>query len=290
VRLPATPSKNDACSGCHDKDPKGAIPARAREFRVRFSHADHLKRVPDCRTCHQQLTEPGDAHARTPPMAACTACHKHQADFNEARCMPCHVDLKGYRPETAFRHQGNWIATHGALSRTQAEGCAACHDQTFCAECHSATTVAARPEIIYPERVDRTFIHRGDYVSRHMIDANANPASCRTCHGSGFCDACHSVQGVSKSFTGGSPRDPHPNPGWSNLGDGGQHKFAARRDIASCAGCHDQGASATCVGCHRVGAPRTGGGVAKSPHPGSFRSAHDRGDINKNGVCRVCHG
>jgi hypothetical protein len=288
VRIPAAPSKNAACSGCHDTDPQAKVPARARDFRVRFSHADHVKRVPDCKSCHRELTERGDVRPKTPPMAACTACHVHQAEFNQARCMPCHVDLKGYRPESAFRHEGNWIASHGMLARPQGESCAACHDQTFCAECHSATTAPTRLENVFPERVDRAFIHRGDYVSRHMVDTAANPASCRQCHGSGFCDACHSVQGVSKTFAG-TPRDPHP-AGWSNLSDGGQHRFAARRDIASCAGCHDQGADATCVSCHRVGAGRTGGGSAASPHPRSFLSAHDRGDIRKNAMCRVCHG
>jgi hypothetical protein len=278
IKIPANASKRDACSGCHDTDPKAKLPARQRDFRVRFSHADHLPRVKDCRSCHRELPEEGSTDPKAPPMEACTSCHVHQAEFNQARCTPCHVDLKGYQAVTAFRHQGNWIAQHGELARPSAESCAACHDQTYCTACHSSATAPTRLENIFPERVDRAFIHRGDYVSRHMIDAGANPASCKRCHGSGFCEACHTLQGATKfSPFAGDLRRPvsHQDPQWIS---GAQlHGRAARRDIVSCSGCHDQGADATCVGCHRT----------INPHPSSWN--HDRGDIDDNAMCRVCH-
>jgi len=288
VRIPPAPSKQAACSGCHDKDPKPKLPARTREPRVRFSHADHLKRVSDCKRCHAKLPETGDTAPRTPPMEACTSCHVHQQQFAEARCMPCHVDLKGYKPETAFRHDGNWLQAHGALARPSAESCAQCHDQTYCASCHASATTATRLENIFPERVDRAFIHRGDYVSRHMIEAGANPASCRRCHGSGFCDACHALEGLSKTAAGtlGRP-ESHLHSGWVGIpGSQQRHGDAARRDISTCAGCHDQGAQATCVGCHKT----SGIAGTKAPHPRKFLSAHDRDDIRNNAMCRACHG
>jgi hypothetical protein len=218
-------------------------------------------------------------------MEACTSCHVHQQAFAEARCMPCHVDLRGYKPETAFRHEGNWLATHGMLARPSAESCAQCHDQTYCVACHSSATTPTRLENIFPERVDRSFIHRGDYVSRHMIEASADPASCRRCHGSGFCEACHSLQNVTRGspFAGPLRRpDSHGQPGWGGPG----HAQAARRDVASCAGCHDQGAQAVCATCHATAAAG-GGGI--NPHPAKFLSTHDRGDIADNAMCRVCH-
>jgi hypothetical protein len=284
VRLPANPSKQKVCSGCHDTDPVMKLPARQREFRVRFSHDQHMKLVNgDCRACHKQLPERGDTKPETPPMAACTACHKHQAEFAQARCTPCHVDLRGYEPETAFRHVGNWIATHGALARPSAESCAACHDQTYCVACHSSATAPTRLENIFPERVDRAFIHRGDYVSRHMIDAGANPASCKRCHGSGFCESCHTLQGITNQFAGPGLRKPatHAAPDWTGV----LHARAARRDINNCAGCHDQGAQAVCITCH-------GGQTAQfrvNPHPRSFLKAHDRDDQKDNAMCRNCH-
>ncbi len=282
VQLPPSPSKDDRCSGCHDTDPKLAIPTRAAPFRIRFDHKAHLARVKnDCKTCHQKLPEAGDAAAPVPPMATCTACHNHQADFAAAKCTPCHVDLKGYLPKTAFSHQGDWMRVHGKFASPSAATCAACHDQTYCGECHDAQTVAARPSVIFPEAVNKSFIHRGDYVARHTVDAGANPASCRTCHGSAFCNACHTVQGVTSNAV--NVRDPHPQ-GWAtDKGTNHFHGDAARRDILSCAGCHDQGASANCVGCHQMG------GVGGNPHPRAFLRQHDAEDRQHNSMCKACH-
>ncbi len=289
VKLPSNISKTAPCADCHDTEPKYKPPVRTAPFRLRFDHAAHLPRVKDdCKKCHVP-PEKEDKVVKGPPMAACTGCHNHQQDFATARCMPCHVDLKGYKPETAFKHEGEWLRQHAALARPSGEACAACHDQTFCAECHSPTTTPGRPSIVFPERVERAYIHRGDYVSRHMIEAQAAPASCRRCHGSAFCEDCHTEQGMTQFSTSPFLRRPasHEQTGWANLtGTTPLHAGAARRDIASCAGCHDQGGQAVCVGCHMVGSPTAG---TKAPHPKKFLSAHDREDIKSNAMCRVCH-
>jgi hypothetical protein len=291
VQLPKQISKTDPCSGCHDTEPTYKLPARTTPYRVRMPHAAHLTRVKgDCRTCHKELPESGDRERKYPPMATCTGCHNHQKDFAEARCTPCHVDLRGYVPESAFAHKGDWLRVHGQLAKPSAETCAQCHDQTYCAECHAAATTPARPSILFPEAVDREFIHRGDYVSRHMVDAGANPASCLRCHGPKFCDACHTLQGVSPSrATGGALNVPktHQQPGWANDKSSGHfHGDAARRDIVACAGCHDQGAQALCVGCHTSAAK---GGPGTNPHPRAFLRKHDADDRTKNGMCLACH-
>jgi hypothetical protein len=282
VKIPPRPSRNAVCKDCHDTDPEISIPVRAAPPRFTFSHADHLPRVDgDCKRCHTQLPEMGDTQPKRPPMSACTSCHNHAKDFSRARCQPCHVDLKGYEPESAFRHAGDWTRAHGTFAQPSASTCASCHDQTYCAECHSAATTPARPSIIYPERVERGFIHRGDYVSRHMVDAGVSPASCRRCHGPAFCEACHTQQNLTRLST--TFRDPHP-AGWANdRASGHFHGDAARRDISACAGCHDQGAGAVCVGCHRVG------GIGGNPHPSSFISKHQGEDRTKNPVCTACH-
>jgi hypothetical protein len=221
-------------------------------------------------------------------MATCTACHNHQDDFARAKCTPCHVDLKEYelKPVTAFAHVGEWLLKHGAFARPSAETCAACHDQTYCADCHSATTTPARPSILFPEEVTREFIHRGDYISRHTVDVAAFPASCRKCHGSAFCETCHTLQGL----TPGAPnvRDPHPR-GWANdRASGHFHGDAARANIINCSGCHDQGGAAICVQCHAVGGPASPpSGV--DPHPAGWRSRHNRNDCQHNTMCQACH-
>jgi hypothetical protein len=284
VKIPANVTKQKGCSDCHDTEPKlKKAPARDVAVRLTFNHADHLTRVKDCKACHTKLPEVGDTELPAPPMAACTACHYHQQEFAQARCMPCHTDLKGYTPETAFRHDGNWLASHGGLARSNGESCAACHDQTYCVRCHSPATTPALPERIFPERVQASFIHRGDYVSRHMVDAGANPASCRSCHGTPFCDACHAANGFSPSAPGAKIRPLSHAAGWTNLVDGGRHARDARRDISSCAACHDQrGPQNTCTTCHSAGSGR-------NPHPRQFLDQHKTSDIAKNSMCKDCH-
>lgn len=274
--------KQKACADCHgDEIAKLQAPTRVKEYTLTFSHADHVFQVDGkCQTCHQRLPEKGDAVAPKPPMSACTGCHNHEEDFANAKCSPCHVDLRAYplKPLSEYAHKGDFKRNHGAQARTSAAACATCHDQTFCVDCHSPATTPAAPALRWPELVQRDFIHRGDFTSRHMIEASANPSSCARCHGTAFCESCHAQQGVAAPtapFT--SSRIPHP-AGWSA---GSQHGVAARRNIVTCSGCHTSNANQVCVMCHYSGSGR-------NPHPAGFLSRHDRGDQSKP-VCRVCH-
>lgn len=301
VRHVGMPKKNnDACSGCHDdKDFKEkvklAIPARTRPFDVRFSHAAHLaKPGATCVGCHPEPPESGQSQPSRLSMSACTACHQHQADFASGRCSPCHVDLKKYeKPVASFQHAGDFLKTHGALAKPTAESCAQCHDQTYCADCHSGTTVAARQSILFPELVQRDFIHRGDYQSRHVMDAGANPASCRKCHGSAFCETCHTQRNLAPR-AGLQPNNPHPSSGWSTKGSGDFHGTAARKNIVACAACHDNGSDAgagnVCVRCHMSGGSASDPVLnPNGPHPDSFVSKHKGDDRTKRAVCMACH-
>jgi hypothetical protein len=154
--------------------------------------------------------------------------------------------------------------------------------------CHSPATAATRIEVQFPERVDRSFIHRGNYVARHSVDAMANPQTCRVCHGSGSCDACHAANGFSATSTAPVLLKPSTHDAnWaSNVpGNPNRHAQEARRDISSCAGCHDQqGNTQTCVGCHKVG-----GLAGGNPHPRQFLDKHSASDRAHNAMCRTCH-
>ena len=55
---------------------------------------------------------------------------------------------------------------------------------------------------------------------------------------------------------------------------------AARRNIGSCAACHDQGPVSNCVRCHQVG------GLGGTPHPAGWRSTAPV----SNPECSACHG
>jgi len=269
------------CGFCHT-DVKRAKKHKEAAPELVLSHASHIEKVKeDCTVCHKQLPNPVRSRANVPPMAACLGCHEHEAQYRKGACEVCHQDLARYpiKPVSDYSHQGNYVRTHAQDARASIEACARCHEQSFCTDCH-AQTVATRIELEQSERVDRDFIHRNDYVTRHAIEAQADPALCRRCHGSSFCQDCHTAQNLTP--VAASPRNPHP-AGWSIPGSPNFHGPAARQDIASCASCHDQGAQSICIDCHKVGGP---GG---NPHPSSFTRRHPASEIHSNAMCLDCH-
>jgi hypothetical protein len=214
-------------------------------------------------------------------MASCTGCHRHQEEYLAGGCRACHLDLGKFplRPVSTFSHRDDYVRTHAAEARARGAACATCHEQSFCAECHSRTA-PVKIEALLPERVDRAFIHRGDFVGRHAIEASADPAMCSRCHGTSFCQECHDRRGLLSQAD--PARNPHP-PGFADPRAAVFHGPAARRDINSCAACHDRGASSSCVQCHRVG------GVGGNPHPASWLLRHDRAELDRNPMCLACH-
>ncbi len=277
--------KKDAgeCSMCHT-DVKKAGPWPKAQPSLVFNHAKHIERVKeDCSRCHTQLPSPMRSEETPPKMAACLGCHEHRKDYDDGRCMKCHTDLSRYptKPLADFTHKGDFLRNHAVAARAEAESCATCHEQRFCADCHAAATAPAKIETFLPERVDRSFIHRNDFISRHSIEASADPASCNRCHGTSFCTDCHAAQGLG-TLPPSTGRNPHPN-GWMLPGTANFHGPAARRDINSCAACHDQGPRTNCINCHKVGGP---GG---NPHPTGFTARHGKDEIHQNGMCLYCH-
>ena len=135
-------------------------------------------------------------------------------------------------------------------------------------------------EEILPDRPDRNFIHWGDFLTRHSIEARGNEAACQKCHPVSFCTDCHRKQRLTPDSN--NPLNPHP-AGWLTPGSPSFHGSSARRDIVSCAACHDQGAQSNCVSCHRVGGP---GG---DPHPPGWTAKHPPSEINRNPMCLACH-
>jgi hypothetical protein len=269
----AIPKKSEVCAACHDPIPDYK-PVMRFAPTVRFDHAGHLPRLKgakdECLACHTKFTEPDMIEAPVPPMATCTACHNHAQDFAVGRCTPCHRDLRKYeKPVKQYTHEANFLETHGKWAKQSVTTCASCHDQTMCSQCHNATTRPMPPSVQFPEKVAADFIHRGDWISRHAIEQAADPASCSKCHGTGYCQSCHEFKGVSP---GGLRIHPDPNA-WISL-----HGAAARQNILSCAGCHNQGRP-VCVFCHSTG--------GKNPHPPGWKG--NSSQVGSNPTCRVCH-
>jgi hypothetical protein len=264
------------CSYCHTQ-PEKPLTFLKRNRQLKMNHSEHIGRVKDdCTVCHKNLPNPEWNDHLAPSMATCLECH--QKDWDEGNCALCHRDLSRYaiKPVAAFSHGVGFEKNHRLQARAQPETCATCHQQTFCSECHAKTN-SPRIDVQLPERVDRSFIHRNDFLSRHPIEASADEATCQRCHGTDFCQSCHRQNGVVPGATNGL--NPHP----TGFGVGKAHGAAARQDIVACAACHDQGAGSNCVNCHRSGGP---GG---NPHPPSWLLRHGKEEIARNAMCQICH-
>jgi hypothetical protein len=262
--------REDNCGMCHSRADAPKTYARA-DRHLNFSHPDHIEYGAEkCADCHRDAAAP-----ILPKHPECSQCHA--ADINAARCSMCHVDLKRWPlvPVTEMAHRGDFSRVHGAFAAAKGESCAACHEQNFCAACHAADNVPMLPEWRAPEGVDRSFIHRGDFLARHALEAAAAPGLCYRCHDTNTCQSCHSANKIA----GREQASPHP-PGWGRRGAGVWHGPAARTNIESCAACHDQGAASNCVSCHRVG------GVGGNPHPPGWQAL---GRGSGEAPCLHCH-
>lgn len=276
------------CSDCHrdaEQKLKHALrPAVAKVpagKQILFSHQRHLP-LPEvkgqCVKCHAGAVGFQSGPPLFPPMATCLGCHEHRQEFARGECGTCHAlgDLRMLKPISFMSHDAAWMRRHGDEARSNGAMCAQCHAQTQCDSCHDSTRRLG-PAMAAPEKVDRSFVHRFDFVSRHALEAQSQPGSCVTCHVRTECDSCHATRGVSAGVRGAL--SPHP-PGWASGLISNAHGAAARRDIASCASCHDQGAASNCVSCHKVG------GVGGTPHPPGWRS----GESPRSPGCMACHG
>ncbi|HUJ28469.1 MAG TPA: cytochrome c3 family protein [Myxococcales bacterium] len=273
--------RQNQCGFCHSNVEQAAHWPK-RQPRLKFDHAAHVERSKDdCTRCHSRLSEQRRAAALSDGHGACASCHNHADDLRDARCNLCHLDLLAYRlkPVSEISHEGDFLRRHALVAGAAGAACASCHDQNFCLDCHARTAMTTI-EAQMPDRPDRAFIHRNDFIGRHPVEARADPVSCQRCHSASSCETCHQLSHVA----GGSPgaRSPHPS-GWSVPGSGAFHGDAARRDIQSCASCHDQGDASNCVRCHKVG------GIGGDPHPASFRARHSISEARSDGRCLGCH-
>jgi hypothetical protein len=109
-------------------------------------------------------------------------------------CTECHEAPAGGIVYARFNHDPGWTRTHAGEARQGERVCSLCHAQSFCNDCHVSHS-ELKPPIKNQTDTYRNQIHRGDYLSRHRIDARIDPASCFRCHGnpksSKLCVPCH---------------------------------------------------------------------------------------------------
>ncbi|MCC6751101.1 MAG: hypothetical protein IT371_25835 [Deltaproteobacteria bacterium] len=269
------------CDKCHRGAKEGVRFARP-DRALRFPHAAHGK--VECLTCHPGAKEAGRPMMPAHPTCQASGCHGDA--LAKLQCAGCHENLQQQRLRAlaGIRHGPGFAKDHGTQARQKVAVCVQCHDQTFCSDCHAQTNFATAA-VRFPEEVDRGFIHRGDFLGRHAIEARATPGTCMKCHGQKQCRSCHALDGLAASADvgrGGRSRSVHPE-GWMRPGGANSHGRKARQDIAACASCHDQGANSNCVGCHRVN------GSGGNPHPAGWRWKDKLAECRSTSMCATCH-
>jgi len=141
--------------------------------------------------------------ACTLTLAACAAMNggytvpdRHPEELGRGNpvCTECHEADDANIAYAAFSHDGGWASGHRQVAYGNQQLCAMCHNQSFCNDCH-VTRDELKPSVRREADTYRQMPHRGDYLSRHRIDARLDPTSCFRCHGnpksSKTCASCH---------------------------------------------------------------------------------------------------
>jgi hypothetical protein len=275
--------KAEECSKCHIV-PKAEIPPVVTS--LHFSHKQHMalhgmdKGCDYCHTTNRQSTRISDRNI--PVMQVCLNCHYHEKQYQDLQCLACHKDLYsiGLKPMSRFSHEGDFLKDHQHYAWSQTALCSQCHSQDDCMECHANQSDELEANMKVHGRVDRQLIHSADYLSRHFVEARNDPALCITCHRPSFCEQCHKQRGVADNpLVDQSATSQHPQ-GFSDPASPNFHGLVARREIANCAACHDQGRDSNCVECHAVFTD------AYNPHPRGWTSNKDP---MRDQPCIYCH-
>ena len=295
--------KPEVCASCHEaKDVRGywslkddaaldapVFPVKKSE--LFFSHQFHLEKGgATCATCHAGIAADKDDE-EMPSMETCYGCHNdgqklapieaHAASATKPMiagraCEMCHTTLAGMTPKN---HQtALWTRMHGryATSGEAERECAACHSQSFCQECHTATNAVpsgvAKDKFYidtWPrgEKMDDGKLltvqsaHNLTYRYTHGFDARAQSTHCERCHeAESFCTPCHE-----NGYDGNGARivpQSHQLAGFSSVTGGkamNRHAKLAERDLMSCATCHNvDGGDPVCAKCHSTGVVKGG--------------------------------
>jgi c(7)-type cytochrome triheme protein len=257
------------CKFCHvNVDSLEAFAAPARDDIV-FSHKQHLEvQKLECSACHagiEKSVQPTVAFL--PSMASCYSCHNDVKATNA--CESCHPRVETMLP---LSHRlPDWPKEHKRIVHTEtaSSDCAACHTDNFCQTCHAEPSLQLtsgapirnvsenRPEPSGKNPLVKQSVHELNYLFLHSLDLRAKQSDCYSCHNQQtFCAECH-ARNQESGFPAPFPLS-HRAPDFVRLGPGGggQHAVLARRDMESCAACHDvEGKDPVCVICHTDLAP-----------------------------------
>lgn len=261
-------------------------------FAVQFDHAAHLDYVGgDCMSCHME-----DAETIVPDRDICAGCHDE--DF------VAEVTFPGTKT-----HDVTWALQHGPAARGEFYDCAACHQQSYCLECHKSGFADEQGSFSN----SMLNVHRSDFHVTHPIAARTDQQLCASCHENQFCVECHnqfddtdlaivshrlgfsnirvgSSGPAHATFTDSQCVTCHKDPNiteykpllftdqWHS-----EHAREARKNLATCQACHPEGD--ICLKCHSARS-----GLRVNPHPEDWGDIDDRLlDASDGRTCRKCH-
>ena len=298
------------CTMCHYKDVFESLKLKKSE--LKFDHSFHLnKEKLQCTTCHKGIFDVAyaeDAPNGFPNMETCYSCHNN-TKAAPTTCTTCHITTANLIPQS--HKSESFISTHKFAARELNSNCAMCHDDASCEDCHAATTMIKpgyTPSDKNPaqgfapyspssssngvKQQKLTRVHSLDYRFTHGIDAMGKTAECQSCHQlNTFCTTCHQSK-TGENALGGIAPFSHLKSNFMIIGvgsGGGEHAKLARRDIESCAACHDvQGGDPVCIKCHTD--PDGIQGTNPKTHPANYmKDVHGDWHNSDGSICFNCH-
>ncbi len=294
---------NEDCTTCHVSDPLDYVVPVREDRGLVFSHASHLEMGAECETCHGNVGSLEEAMpVPLPAMATCNTCHNAVDAPNT--CESCHLNLALLRPEE--HNMTDFLRQHRQVALRADANCSSCHTEETCQECHNGSEligvtvpgsdlqVPSGPRefaIARGQGQNKLKVHDAGFRFTHGVAAQQKTMECQTCHESQeFCSTCHLAggninQGAFRPFS-------HSRPNFATVGvgsGGGLHAREARRDIESCASCHDvQAADPTCVLCH-VDNDGIRGTNPRTHEPGFMRGEKGDWHEDQGANCYICH-
>jgi hypothetical protein len=295
----------EKCSTCHYENVFAKL--EPRKSGLKFNHKQHVeKQGKKCDDCHKGLGDvdySSKAKEAFPPMETCYACHNGKSRASN-ECKICHTGTANLMPKN---HQTiDFKRTHKFLAKEANANCAMCHDNNSCGACHSTSGIMnetnSGTNFYKPYAPDNftdgtkqqalTRAHDLNYRFTHGIDAKTGVYECQTCHqNETFCVQCHQNKNGDYSMTGVVPYS-HIKPDFVTIGvgtGGGEHAKYAKREIESCAACHDtQGGDANCITCH-VDPDGIKGTNPRTHKTGFQRDNHGEWHTDMGATCYSCH-
>ncbi len=309
------------CEFCHTSSDSTTYQKLAQiPSPVYFSHKQHAGTLQlKCETCHQGIDSVAYAedapNKGLPKMEDCTVCHgQGETNFSLKKvdhpiaaapggCETCHKDLIDLVPES--HKQVGWMKEHKDFVNMSGpqNDCKSCHTPATCQECHDASNMAkdlAPGQLYVPstpslspltthKNLTIEKVHPDNFRFTHSIAAKGRESTCYTCHDERtFCVQCHN------SEANGALIKPiwHDGGGFVTNGvgsGGGRHAQYARKDIESCASCHDvQGGDPVCITCH-TDPDGVKGDDPRTHSPMYMHDVNGSWHTDPGAVCYTCH-